>query len=182
MRYCLPARGIYYLIYRDEGDSKRTYIGVRYPSWRATPLVVLCGKRARDVYRFITQVLENRGLKCREVENNGEKIIELPWATGFAASFFLLSVYSTRKPLKYAFAFERMITGEMPLSKYMVSLVNLAVSLSRYIENKSGYTDYPKQIVNAKAAKTVSRMAIHLLESIAPCNHDLPWVQIQKRT
>lgn len=161
--------GVYYLIYRDKGNPKRTYVGVRYPSGRATPLVVLGGKRAKDLYQFITQALENCGLKCPEVENKSEKLIKLPWATGLAASFFLLSVYSAKKPLKYAFAFERMMAGEMPLTRHLVSLLNLAIDLSRHFEGRGGRNaSYPRQMISTKAAKTVSNMTAHLLESIAP--------------
>jgi hypothetical protein len=150
-------------------NPKKAHIGVRYPGRRATPLVILGGKRAKDIYQFITQTLEKCGLKCHEIEDGGEVLIKLPWATGLAASFFLLSAYSTKKPLKYAFAFERMITGEMPLTRYLVSLLNLAIDLSSYLENKGGFSSrYPRQIVSAEAAKIVSRMANHLLECIAP--------------
>ena len=169
MKCFLAERGVYYLIYRNKDSPKRAYVGVRYPSRRATPLIVLGGKRAKDVYQFITQVLENCGLKCQEIVDDGEVLIKLPWATGLAASFFLLSVYSIKKPLKYSFAFERMITGEMPLTRHLVSLLNLAVDLSRYLENKDGYmAGYPRQTISAEAARTVSRMTIHFLESIAP--------------
>jgi hypothetical protein len=167
---CFPAeKGVYYLIYRNKDNQKRAYVGVRYPSRKATPLVVLGGKRAKDVYQFVTQTLENCGLKCQKIEDDGEVLIKLPWATGLAASFFLLSVYSTKKPLKYSFAFERMITGEMPLTRHLVSLLNLAVDLSRYFESEGGYNaSYPRQMISAKAAKTVSRMIVHFLRSIAP--------------
>ena len=170
MKYHLLEGGVYYLNYRGgEGDLRRTYLGVKYPGGRATPLVVLGGKRAKDVYEFILQVLDNCGLKCREVEKNGEKLIKLPWATGLVASFFLLSVYSIKKPLKYAFAFEKMIAGEMPLSRYSILLLNLAVDLSRHFESKGEYgVSHPRQMIGSKAAKIVSRMTLHFLESIAP--------------
>ncbi len=168
MKCFLAERGVYYLIYRNKDNPKRAYVGVRYPSRRATPLVVLGGERAKDVYQFITQTLENCGLKCQEIENGDEVMIKLPWATGLAASFFLLSVYSTKKPLKYAFAFERMMTGEMPLTRHLVSLLNLAIDLSRYFEDRGERNvGYPKQMISGKAARTVSNMTVHLLESIA---------------
>ena len=86
-----------------------------------------------------------------------------------AASFFLLSVYSTKKPLKYAFVFERMMSGEMPLTKHLVSLLNLAIDLSRYFESRGGQdAGYPRQMISAKAARTISSMTIRLLGSIGP--------------
>jgi len=77
---------------------------------------------------------------------------------------FLLAVYSSLKPLKYAASLEKMILGKMPFTKYFVTITQLATELSNYIEWKN--KQYSKQALEREAAKIVSKMLIQLIKGI----------------
>lgn len=155
--------GVYYLIYKD-GNGRNTLVGIKFPSLNSTPFIVIGGKRAKRIYQFIVQVLENYGLKCHEEKYKDLNVIELPWATGLATSLYLLAIYSVNKPLKYGFLFEKMIIGEMPLVDYLIQFINFAVTLSKHVEEKTGVRiKYPKQLIDDRVAKTVSKNIINIL-------------------
>jgi hypothetical protein len=158
--------GVYYLFHKDSKSPKRSYIGIRYPGVNSTPLIVIGGKRSKDIYRFIIQLLENNGIKYSLSEEKKEKIIELPLATGLASSVFLLAVYSTTKPLKYAVSLERMILGKMPLTKYFIATTELATELSNYFGKSGEKSRHRKQVLETRAAKVASKMLIQLLQGL----------------
>ncbi|RLF02638.1 MAG: hypothetical protein DRJ59_03075 [Thermoprotei archaeon] len=156
--------GVYYLFYKDSENPKRCYIGIKYPGIDSTPFIIIGGRRSRELYNFILQLLDNNGIKYSIIEEGSEKTVELPLATGLATSIFLLAVYSSLKPLKYAASLEKMILGKMPFTKYFVIITQLATELSNYLERRN--KQYSKQALNKEAAKTVSKMLIQLIKGI----------------
>jgi len=156
--------GVYYLFYRDSKTSKKCFIGIKYPGIDSTPFIIIGGRRSKEIYNFIIQLLDNNGIKYSIIENDNKKLLELPLATGLATSIFLLTVYSSLKPLKYATSLEKMILGKMPLTKYFVTITQLATELSNHLERKN--MQYSKQALDREAAKTASKMLIQLIKGI----------------
>jgi len=165
MKHGQTSGDVYYLIYVARKNPKYCQIGVKYPGIDATPLILMGGKRAKDVFDFIMQLLENHGLEYSVAQQGNERLVKLPWATGLATAVYLLTIYSTVRPLKYASILEKIITGHMPFMKNMVALTELAVPLSNYFEDRNGHKSGPPRIVNRKAAKVVSRMLIELVSN-----------------
>lgn len=156
-------KGVYYLFYKDSKTPKRCFIGIKYPGIDSTPFIIIGGRRSKEIYNFIIQLLDNNGIKYSIIENNN-KLLELPLATGLATSIFLLAVYSSLKPLKYAASLEKMILGKMPFTKYFVTITQLATELSNYLERKN--IQHSKQALDREAAKTASKMLIQLIKGI----------------
>jgi hypothetical protein len=156
--------GTYYLFYKESKNPKRCYIGIKYPGINSTPFIIIGGRRAKEIYNFIIQLLDNNGIKYSILMNNKKRLLELPLATGLATSIFLLAVYSSLKPLKYATSLEKMILGKMPFTKYFVTITQLATELSNYSERKN--MKYSRQTVDREAAKTTSKMLIQLMKGI----------------
>lgn len=152
----------YYLSYEENKNPKKCRVGIRYPGVNSTPFVTIGGKRAKDIYTFITQLLENNGIHYSKQKNWNINTIELPLATGLASAIFLLSVYSSIYPLRYAATLERMILGKIPFTRYFVMLTELSMDLSNYLEEKHA----KKQALNKQAAKTVSKMLLGLINGI----------------
>jgi len=155
-------QGTYYLFFRESRNPKKCKIGIRYPGINSTPFVVLGGKRAKDVYNFINQLLENSGIKHSTQKIGKITLTELPLATGLATTIFLLAAYSSLHPLRHAATLEKMILGKMPFTKYFVTLTQLSTDLSNYLGEK-GPT---KQAIDRRAAKTVSKMLLELVNGI----------------
>jgi len=152
------------LFYKESKSPKRCHIGIRYPGIDSTPLVIIGGRRSREIYNYIIQILDNNGIKYSVTERNNKTFIELPWATGLATSIFLLAIYSSLKPLKYATGLEKMILGKMPLMKYFVKTLELATELSNYFEERNPES---RQTISRKSAKIASKMLIQLIEGLA---------------
>ena len=150
--------GVYYLFYKESKSPKRCHIGVKYPGIDSTPLIIIGGRRSKEIYNFIIQLLDNNGIKYSVTERDNKTFIELPLATGLATSIFLLAIYSSLKPLKYATSLEKMILGKMPFTKYFVTITQLATELSNFLERKNKH--YSKQALDREAAKTASKMLI----------------------
>jgi len=155
--------GVYYLFYKESKNPKNCHISIRYPGINSTPLVVIGGKRAKELFNFIIQLLDNNGIKYSVSQKRNLKIIELPLATGLSTSIFLLTTYSSLRPLKYASVFEKLILGKMPFMKYFITMGNLASDLSDYVWKDKTQV---KQALDRKAARTVSRMLIQLIKGI----------------
>jgi len=156
--------GVYYLFYKETKNPKRCEISIRYPGINSTPLVVIGGQRSRELFNFITQLLDNNGIKYSVFQKKNFKVVELPLATGLATSIFLLTVYSSLRPLKYASMLERLILGKMPFMKYFITMSNLASELSDYgLKNRL----QSRQTLDREAAKTASKMLIQLIKGIA---------------
>jgi len=153
---------VYYLTYFSRKNPKKCQIGIKYPGIDATPLILIGGKRAKETFDFIMQLLENHGLDYSVTQQGKQKLVKLPWATGLATAIYLLTVYSTIRPLRYASILEKIITGHMPFMKNMVTITELAVPLSNYFEDQMDHKSGPQRMVNNKAAKVVSRMLIEL--------------------
>jgi hypothetical protein len=151
--------GVYYLFYKDSKSPKRCHIGIRYPGIDSTPLIIIGGRRSREMYNFIVQLLDNNGIKYSIVDKDGKTFVELPLATGLATSIFLLAAYSSLKPLKYATALEKMILGRMPLMKYFVTIMELATELSNYFEK----SPHVRQTLNGESARIASKMLVQLI-------------------
>ncbi|MEM2126618.1 MAG: hypothetical protein QXH67_00135 [Candidatus Bathyarchaeia archaeon] len=156
-------KGVYYLFFKDSRNPKRCHLGVKYPGIEATPLVMLGGKRAKELYGFIIQLLENNGISYTTFEMDEKTFVELPLATGLATSIFLLAAYSCRRPLRYAPALERMILGRMPLMKYLTNMVDLALELN-YLEEEGFHT---RQTLSRKVANSASKILIQLIKAIS---------------
>lgn len=157
-------KGVYYLFYKDSKTPKRCFIGIKYPGIDSTPFIIIGGRRSKEIYNFIIQLLDNNGIKYSILEDDNKKLLELPLATGLATSIFLLAVYSSLKPLKYAASLEKMILGKMPFTKYFVTITQLATELSNHLERKN--MRYSKQALDREAAKTASKMLIQLIKGI----------------
>lgn len=157
-------KGVYYLFYNDSKTPKRCFIGIKYPGIDSTPFIIIGGRRSREIYNFIIQLLDNNGIKYSIIENDNKKLLELPLATGLATSIFLLAVYSSLKPLKYAASLEKMILGRMPLMKYFVTTIELATELSNYLSEERPHI---KQTLDRNSAKTASKMLIQLINGVA---------------
>ena len=155
--------GTYYLFYKESRILKKCKIGIQYPGINSAPFIILGGKRAKEIYSFTNQLLDNSGLKYSTQKNKNYTVIELPLATGLATTVFLLAVYSSLHPLRYAATLEKMILGKIPLTKYFVTLTELSTELSNYLNEKGSST---KQTLNREAAKTVSKMLLQLIEGI----------------
>lgn len=155
--------GVYYLFYRESRNPKKCQISIRYPGINSTPLVVIGGQRSRELFNFITQLLDNNGIKCSIFKKKNFKVVELPLATGLATSIFLLTVYSSLRPLKHASMLEKLILGKMPFMKYFITISSLASELSDY-NAKSRFQN--KQALEREAAKTASKMLIQLIKGI----------------
>lgn len=159
-------KGVYYLFYKDSKTPKRCFIGIKYPGIDSTPFIIIGGRRSKEIYNFIIQLLDNNGIKYSVIESDNKKLLELPLATGLATSIFLLAVYSSLKPLRYATALEKMILGRMPLTKYLVTSTELATQLSNYLGEKNKGGSHGRQTLNRDAAKTASKMLIQLIKGI----------------
>jgi len=156
-------KGVYYLFYKDSRNPKNCQIGIKYPGIDSTPFIIIGGRRSKDIYEFIIQLLENNGIKYHTFKKYGKTFIQLPLATGLATSIFLLTAYSTRKPLIYATALEKMILGKMPLMKYFITMLELAMELS---EHHDGERFHTRQTLKRSSAKTVSKILIQLIRGI----------------
>ena len=157
-------KGVYYLFYKDSKNPKKCHVGIKYPGVDSTPLIVIGGRRSKDIYNYIIQLLDNNGIKYLTVRKDGKIFVKLPLATGLAVSIFLLAVYSTLKPLKYATALEKMILGKMPLMKYFTTMVELAIELSNLHDEGKPHTT---QTLDRSSARTVSKMLIQLMDGVA---------------
>jgi len=155
--------GVYYLFYKDSKSPKRRHVGIRYPGIDSTPLIIIGGRRSKEIYNFIIQLLDNNGIKYSIIEESDKKLVELPLATGLATTIFLLAVYSSLKPLKYATALEKMILGRMPLMKYFVTTIELATELSNYLSERGPQV---RQTLSRSSAKTASKILIQLIDGI----------------
>jgi hypothetical protein len=159
-------QGTYYLFYKESQNPKKCKIGIRYPGIDSTPFVVLGGKRAKDIYNFINQLLENSGIKHLTQKIGKMTLTELPLATGLATTIFLLTAYSSLNPLRHATTLEKMILGKMPFTKYFVTLTELSTDLSNYLGEK----EPTNQTIDRQAAKTVSKMLLELMDGIEKKN------------
>lgn len=155
--------GTYYLFYKESRNPKKCKIGIQYPGINSTPFIILGGKRAQEIFNFVIQLLDNSGLKYSIQKTRNNTIIELPLATGLATTIFLLSVYSSLRPLRYAATLEKMILGKIPLTKYFVTLTELSTELSNYLSDQKLSK---KQTLTREAAKTVSKMLLQLIKGI----------------
>jgi len=158
--------GVYYMFYKDSKNPKRCHIGIRYPGIDSTPLIIIGGHRAREIYNFIIQLLDNNGVKYSIIEKDNKTFVELPLATGLATSIFLLAVYSSLRPLRYATVLEKMILGRMPLMKYFVTIMELATELSNYFDERSHAHMHGRQTLSRDSAKTASKMMIQLIDGM----------------
>ncbi|MEM3693683.1 MAG: hypothetical protein QXI39_06660 [Candidatus Bathyarchaeia archaeon] len=158
-------KGVYYIAYKE--TKRRPYLSIKYPSMRSRPFIATNGPRAKSIYRFIVQLLENNRLSYSLVAKEDGTYVQLPWATGAAISAYLLAVYGSMKPLKYAVILERLISGKMPLARYISLLTELAMDLSGYLEASSGRRVGRRQIVDARAARAVSAMMRRMLDEIS---------------
>ena len=157
--------GTYYLFYKDSENPKRCRVGIRYPGLNSSPFIILGGARAKKIYHFIMQLLDNSGLQYSIIQKNNKEIIELPLATGLATTIFLVSVYSSLHPLKHAATLEKMILGKMPFTKYFVTVTELATELSNYFR-ENDKSSHAKQTLDREAAKTASKMLLQLIKGI----------------
>jgi uncharacterized membrane protein YwzB len=155
--------GVYYLLYRDSKNPKKCSIGIKYPGINSTPLIIIGGRRSREIYNFIIQLLDNNGVKYSMFDRDNKTFIELPLATGLATSIFLLAAYSSLKPLKYAAVLEKMILGRMPLMKHFVATMELATELSNFLSEENESSHRVRQTLNKNAAKATSKMLIQLI-------------------
>jgi hypothetical protein len=158
--------GIYYLTYRESKNPKKCNIGIKYPGKDSKHFIIIGGRRARELYNFIIQLLDNNSIRYSIIEDGKEKMIKLPLATGLATSIYLLAIYSSLRPLRYATALEKMILGKMPLMKYFVTLTELATNLSNLL-GKTEKRTCGGWTLNKNAAKVVSRMMLELMKGIA---------------
>ena len=156
--------GVYYLFYKENKSPKRCHIGIKYPGVDSTPLIIIGGRRSKEIYNFIIQLLDNNGIKYSIIKKGNKTLIELPLATGLATSIFLLTVYSSLKPMKYAVLFEKLILGKMPFTKYFITIIQLATELSDYLKKKN--VESPRQTLDREAAKIASKMLIQLMKGI----------------
>jgi hypothetical protein len=155
--------GVYYLFYKESKNPKACYIGIKYPGIDSTPFIIIGGRRSKDIYNFIIQLLDNNGIKYSIIEKAHKTVVELPLATGLATSIFLLTAYSSLKPLKYATALEKMILGRMPLMKYFVTIMELATELSNHYSEKNPHV---RQTLNRESARIASKMLVQLMSGL----------------
>jgi hypothetical protein len=153
--------GVYYLFFKGSKNPRRCHVGIKYPGIEATPLITLGGRRSKEVYSYILQLLENNGVSHSIFEKGGKTFVELPLATGLATSIFLLAVYSSKKPLRYAPALEKMILGRMPMMKHLIATVEMALELNELKEGRVG----SRQTLSREAANTASKILIKLIEA-----------------
>jgi hypothetical protein len=157
-------KGIYYLTYKE--TKRRPYLSIKYPHIRSRAFIATNGPRAKNMRNFIMQLLENNRLNYSVVEKGDGTYVQLPWATGAAISAYLLAVYGSTKPLKYAVVLDRLISGKMPLAKHIGALTELAIDLSSYLEAATGRRVGKRQIIDARAARAVSAMMRRMLDEI----------------
>jgi len=155
--------GVYYLFYKESNNPKACHIGVKYPGIDSTPFIIVGGRRSKDMYNFIIQLLDNNGIKYSFIEKSNKMFVELPLATGLATSIFLLAAYSSLKPLKYATALEKMILGRMPLMKYFVTIIELATELSNHYGEKKTHI---RQTLNKESARIASKILVQLMSGL----------------
>jgi len=120
-------------------------------------------RRSKELYNYITQLLDNNRIKYIIPKQDDKKVLELTLATGLATSIFLLTVYSRLKPMRYAASLENIILGKMPLMKYFVTSIELATDHSNHMGKKESSLG---QTLDREAAKTTSRMLIQSLKGM----------------
>lgn len=154
----LKKRGEYYVIYHQSKNAKKCILGIKFPSLKAPLYLKLGGRRAKDLYKYIVLTLDNLGISYLNEKENFHEILKVPWATGLAITAFLLAVYSKRRPLTYAHVLNRMLTGDMPLARHLVSMIEMALDLSEYLGNIKG-----GPLITHKSAMVISKAITHVL-------------------
>jgi hypothetical protein len=144
--------GEYWLIYRYSKNSKRCMLGIKFPNIESRYYITLGGKRASELYNHILLTLDANRVEYLLEKRGNRHLLKLPWSTGLAVTVFLLAVYAKRKPLAYAYIFDEMIHGGMPLMHYLTNMVELALDLTEYLKDQQR-----KQLVSHVSAKTVSK-------------------------
>jgi len=141
---------LYFLVYSSGG------LELRVIELHSRPVVSIKGVRGAKVYKSILSVLDAYALHYDSYKDGGKTIVELPADVGYASLAYILFTYSVSDPEKYLSFFEKLLAGEIPLTNYLGTLINLAFDLSELEEGKRDTT------ISESAAKTVSKMMIAL--------------------
>lgn len=146
-------------------------LSVRYPGFKAMPLVILGGTRAKTTFNIIVGILRTYGLTRPMIVAEEEIRIGLPWAAGLAVSFFLLALYNTLNPSKYAWLLEQILAGANPIASHLDSLINSAIELSGRMDEYYGNDIRERrQFLHPRAAKTISKNILKMASKRKPQN------------
>ena len=156
------ASNIYSLIYRY--SSRKPELSIRVLSDVATrDFLVIRGERASRVLKIMLAVLHAYAIKYDVTKSSGEEIYELPADVGHASLIFMMMMYSVRKPDKYVGLYEKLLTGEIPLSVHLKVFIDIAVELSEVI----GHSKKQNTILNARVAQSLSPIIRNLAELLS---------------
>jgi len=125
--------GTYNMFFREKPIP---CMGIRFPSFRATPFPLIQGRRAREVFDIVTNFMQRYGLSHKDIDLEGEKIVVLPLFLGLASTVFLLAVYGKIRPSKYAWILEKLAAGEVDDLSKLVRLTELAAEFSTRSDEK----------------------------------------------
>jgi len=155
------SKSLYFLIYRARG--KKSELSLRVSTLDSKDFIRIRGVRANKLLRSIASVLDAYALKYDIMERGNEVIMELPADIGYAVLIYLLLVYSVKEPEKHACFLEKLLSGNIPLSKYFNVFIDMAIDLS----DLKGVSKRKRTIVEDIAARTVSSMMRILIKNIA---------------
>ena len=155
------SKSLYFIIYRARG--RKSELSLRVSTLDSKDFIRLGGVRANRLLRSIASVLDAYALKYDIIKRGNEVIMELPADVGYAVLVYLLLVYSAKKPEKYAFFLEKLLSGSIPLSKYFNVFIDMAIDLS----DLKRVSKRKRTVVEDVAAKTVSSMMRILIKNIA---------------
>jgi hypothetical protein len=135
---------------------------IRFPSYRSKPFLKIRGKSAENTYNVLRNILDAYKLNRNVREKDGKTVRELSAAIGLSVTTYLLAAYNVRNPAKYAFIIEKMVNGDLSISKYFTNFIEMCIDLSSY----NGGNGSGSQLIDKKAAIAVSKSLRAILDSL----------------
>jgi len=160
----LEEEGFFFIIYGKK-MQRRPQLELRFPSIKATPYLVLRGKKAARIFNIISQLLSTYKLKERVWQEGENSIIQVPMVSGLCITVYVILTYTTNSEERYIDVLEQMIQGEFPLIRRFVDFINLALELSDHVKQR-GNSGSKRQLVSPNALRVVSKVMRLILHSL----------------
>jgi len=143
-------------------NNRKGELALREPTINSKDFIKMRGKRTVKIFNDVMSVLNAYSLKFSISRNGNKVIVELPGDIGYALLVYLLLVYGAKEPGKWLYFLEDLLTGKIPLSKYLNMFVDMAVDLSGLDHNykRKGIVIEP---VVAMLVSSMMRMFIKIL-------------------
>ena len=156
--------GFFFIIYRERAQG-RPQLELRFPSIKATPYLVLRGKKAARIFNIISRLLDAYKLKERAWQEGENNIIQVPIVSGLCITVYVILTYTTNSEERYVNVLEQMIQGEFPLIRRFIDFINLALELSDHVKQRDN-SGSKRQLASSNALRVVSKVMRLILHSL----------------